>query len=133
MVVDPCPVVVETPEAARLVAGGEGLEPTVNPMAIPPPRAARTATTIPTRTTVLRRTVMNRGSLSTTKGYGSSGRSRHETFRIFDAAPCSTGRITTETPWEAAQRSQVAAVVDLEELVTEIVSGVGRRWSRSKT
>lgn len=65
VLVDTCAIVVDVPIPSDLVAGGEDLEPTVNPTAMPPPRAARMSAAIPTRTTVLRRMVMRRGSLST--------------------------------------------------------------------
>jgi len=58
-----CPGVVV---AKADLVGDEVGELTDNPMARPMPRAARTAATIPTRTMVLRRTVITRGSSSTT-------------------------------------------------------------------
>jgi hypothetical protein len=48
------------------LVGDEVGELTDNPMARPSPRATRAAATIPTRTTVLRRTVITRWSSSTT-------------------------------------------------------------------
>jgi hypothetical protein len=65
VVVETCGVVVEAPLAEELF-GGEVLEPTLNPMAVPTPRAARTSATTPARTTVLRRIVMSCGSLFAT-------------------------------------------------------------------
>jgi hypothetical protein len=65
VVVETCGVVVEAPLAEELF-GGEVLEPTLNPMAVPTPRAARTSTTTPARTTVLRRIVMSCGSFFAT-------------------------------------------------------------------
>jgi len=62
VVVDTWVVVV----APADLVGDEVGELTDNPMARPMPRAARTAATIPTRTTVLRHTVITRGSSSTT-------------------------------------------------------------------
>ena len=61
VVVDTCGLVVEGPVAEEWV-GGEVPEPTLNPTAIPTPRAARTSATTPARTTVLRRTVISFGS-----------------------------------------------------------------------
>lgn len=52
--------------ALFFAAGGDDRRPTATPTAIPAPRAASTATTIPIRTTVLRRTVMTLGSLLAT-------------------------------------------------------------------
>jgi hypothetical protein len=86
VVVDACPLAAEATVEVDLAAGGAVLEPTVQPMATPPPRAARIARTMPSRTTVLRRTVMSRGSLcattptvvrtvtGTTNGVGRPGR-----------------------------------------------------------
>jgi hypothetical protein len=71
--VPPCAVVVDTPLSVDLVVGEE-LEPTAKPTAIPIPRAERTSATMPTRTYVLRLTVITKGFLSTTRGNGSSGR-----------------------------------------------------------
>ena len=51
--------------ATVLFEGDEEWEPAVNPMARPTPRAARMAAPIATRTTVLRRKVITRGSSST--------------------------------------------------------------------
>ena len=73
-VVDTGSLVVEVPVAADF-EGGEDLEPTANPMAVPTPRAATASATTPRRTTVLRRTVMTRGSFRGTNGYGTSQRS----------------------------------------------------------
>ena len=50
----PCVVVVDP------VSGDGDLEPMANPIAMPTPTAARTSAATPTRTTVLRRTVMTR-------------------------------------------------------------------------
>ena len=57
VVADPWEVVDVAPAD---LAGGDELEPTDTPTARPMPRTARTATAIATRTTVLRRTVMER-------------------------------------------------------------------------
>ena len=57
-------MVVVVVAMADLFGGGGELDPTVNPMARPTPRAAMTATTMPTRTTVVRRNVMTGGSLT---------------------------------------------------------------------
>ena len=64
VVVGPWEVVVEARAAMDLVVAGENLEPRCNSIASPTPRAARTATTMPTRMTVLRRRVITRGSWS---------------------------------------------------------------------
>ena len=66
---DRCVPAVEVPD----LVGGEDLEPTVNPTANPTPRATRASATMPTLTTVLRRTVMTRGSGLATNRNGSSG------------------------------------------------------------
>jgi hypothetical protein len=65
--------VVEVLAAVDFV-GGEDLEPTATPTAIPTPRATNTRATTLTRTTVLRRTVTSLGSLSTTEDNGSAWR-----------------------------------------------------------
>ena len=62
-VASPCVEVVELPVAVDPFVDPD-LEPTAKPIAIPPPREARTRTAMPTRTTVLRRRVMTRESLS---------------------------------------------------------------------
>jgi hypothetical protein len=61
VVVDPLEVVVEAPAAVDFVVAGEDLESRCNAIASPTPSAARTATMIPTVTTVLRRKVIVRG------------------------------------------------------------------------
>ena len=81
VVVDPCGMVVEASVAEKLF-GGDVLEPTLSPMAVPTPRAARTSTTTPARTTVLRRTVMTLGSLFATATYGTSPGSENEEWRL---------------------------------------------------
>jgi hypothetical protein len=86
VVVDTCAVGVEVPLAVELVVDGGDLEPTVDQIVMPTPSATRMSVTIPTQTTVLRRTVMRRGSLSTTKGNGSSGRSRRSDVLALQAA-----------------------------------------------
>jgi len=73
VVVDPREVVVEAPAAMDFVVAGEDLEPRCNPITSPTPRAARTATMMPARTTVLRRRVIFRGSLSGINGNGTPG------------------------------------------------------------
>ena len=78
VVVDTFAVLVEPPMAADLL-DCDDLEAMVKPMATP--RAARTSATMPTRTTVLRCTVMT-GSLFTTASNGSSGRYRYDKFRV---------------------------------------------------
>jgi hypothetical protein len=72
VVVDTFAVVVEPPLAVDSDAGGEDLEPSANPIAVPAPRATRTSATTPTRTTVLRRSVITLGSRPATEGNGSS-------------------------------------------------------------
>ncbi len=72
VVVDTFAVLVEPPMAADLFDWGEDLEPMLKPIAVPTPRAASTSATMPTRTTVLRCTVIT-GSLPTTESNGSSG------------------------------------------------------------
>ncbi len=69
-------LVVEAPVAEEWF-GGELSEPTLNPMAVPTPRAARMSTTTPARTTVLLRTVMSVGSSFATTTHGTSRRSRN--------------------------------------------------------
>ena len=68
------PLVVETLPSVDFVAGGEDLEPTVKPTAIPAPRASTTSAAMPTRTTVLRRTLITRESFRATSAHGSSRR-----------------------------------------------------------
>lgn len=80
---DALSVVLEVPPLARW-AGGDEVEPTANPMAVPPPRATRMSTPTPIRTTVLFRIVMSRRSLSTTNGNGTSGRGRSEEWQVVD-------------------------------------------------
>jgi hypothetical protein len=77
VVVDACGAVVEAPVAEELL-GGELPEPTLNPMAIPTPRAARTRTPTPARTIVLRRIVMSCGSSFATATYGTWRRSEND-------------------------------------------------------
>ena len=72
---DTGPLVVEVPVAVDF-EGGEDLEPTASPMAVPTPRAATTSAATPRRTTVLRRTVMTRESFRATNSYGTSQRSQ---------------------------------------------------------
>jgi hypothetical protein len=67
VVVDTEAVVVEAPVVVDVVVDGEDLEATLRPAANARPRAARASTAMPTRRTVLRRTVMTRGSLFTTQ------------------------------------------------------------------
>jgi hypothetical protein len=83
VVVDTCGLVVEAPVAEEWV-GGEVPEPTLNPTAIPTPRAARTSSTTPERTTVVRRTVMSFGSLFATAIYGTWRRSENDEWRLAD-------------------------------------------------
>ena len=78
VLVDGCAGVVETPLLVAFVVGGEDWRPTIRPTAIPTPRAERTSTTMPARTTVRRRTVMSRGSLYATKDHGSAGQYRKD-------------------------------------------------------
>jgi hypothetical protein len=88
VVVAACGAVVEVPMAEELL-GGELPEPTLNPMAIPTPRAARTATTTPPRTIVLRRIVMSCGSSFATGTYGSWRRSENDEW-LLEPRGCST-------------------------------------------
>jgi hypothetical protein len=78
-VVDPCGAVVEAPVADELLGGLP--DPTLNPMAIPTPRAARTRTTTPTRTIVPRRIVISCGSSVATTTYGTWRRSENDEWR----------------------------------------------------
>jgi hypothetical protein len=75
-------VVVEEPSVDEL--SGEDPEPTLNPMAVPAPRAARTSTTTPARTTVLLRTVMSVGSSFATTTYGTWRRSGNDECHLVD-------------------------------------------------
>jgi hypothetical protein len=83
VVVDTGGLVVEAPVAEEWV-GGEVPDPTLNPIAIPTPRAARTSATTPARTTVLRRTVMSFGSLFATTIYGTSRGSENDEWHLAD-------------------------------------------------
>jgi hypothetical protein len=90
--------VAEAPVAEESV-GGEVPDPTLNPTAIPTPRAARTSATTPARTTVLRRTVMSFGSLFATTIYGTLRASENDEWGLADpeglhdaVAPSSSGR-----------------------------------------
>jgi hypothetical protein len=98
VVVDTGSLVVEAPVAEESV-GGEVPDPTLNPTAIPTPRAARTSATTPARTTVLRRTVMSFGSLFATTIYGTLRASENDEWGLADPeglhdalAPSSSGR-----------------------------------------
>src|SRR5580704_7391884 len=89
---------------APFIFVGEDLEPTLRPMASPAPSAARIKTAIPSRRTVLRRTVMNRGSLFATNTNGSSGRSRSGECRVGPAGgepatPCRLSLHIGRTRW----------------------------------
>jgi hypothetical protein len=86
LVVDPC-VVRDGSVADDLFVGGEVLDPTLHPMANPTPRAATTSAPTPTRTIVLRRMVMTRGSALATGSHGSSARCRSKT-RCDRRRPC---------------------------------------------
>ena len=81
VVVDARGVVVEASVVAALF-GGEVLEPTLNPMAVPTPRAARTSTTTPAWTRVLRRTVTSAGSFFAIATHGTSPRSENDECRL---------------------------------------------------
>jgi hypothetical protein len=95
VVVDTCGLVVEAPVAEEWV-GGEVPEPTLNPTAIPTPRAARTSATTPTRTTVLRRTVMSFGSLFATTIYGTSRGFENDAWHL--SAPSAAQLRTSRFP-----------------------------------
>jgi hypothetical protein len=83
VVVDTGGLVVEAPVAEEWV-GGEVPDPTLNPMAIPTPRAARTSAMTPARTTVLRRTVISFGSLFATTIYGTLRGSENDEWGLAD-------------------------------------------------
>ena len=68
---DRCEVVVDTRSTSDLVVGDRVVR-MFNPMAIPITRDARTSAATPIRTMVLRRKVITRGSLGTTRSNRSS-------------------------------------------------------------